>query len=144
MNKELQIYFEVASHIQTAFHTTPILYGSLGLGVALQQRISINDIDILVPRDLLEGRWDELVQVMKNLDFELKDEKEHAFEREIIISFAKDIILKDVGLARRDLQEEGNSLVPTPSQYLKIYKYCLHDGYRQTKHSDYEKIALIE
>jgi hypothetical protein len=143
------IFLEVAGELNRSFAVNPVLYGSLGLSALLKADIEVNDVDILVPREFVGGRWEDLKDLMERLKFELKDLKEHEFSRsDEKAAFASDEVLKDVDLTVDDLSEttvEGVTFKElTAEQYLKVYEFTLHDGYRLAKRSDGEKIELLE
>jgi hypothetical protein len=147
--EKFDIFLEVAEKLNKSFSVKPILYGSLGLSVLLEENIRVNDIDVLVPTELITSKWENFKDVMKECGFELKNLKEHEFVRNgEIMAFASDEALGDVDLTANDLIERIERGIVfkglTPEQYLKVYQYTLHDGYRLTKHSDQEKIGLLE
>lgn len=147
--KKFEIFAEVTKVLNKRFSVVPVLYGSLGLSRLLEETITINDIDILVPDEFISDKWQELQKAVEKLGFEFVDAKEHEFIRNgQKIAFAEQSDLGDVNLTVADLNKtKENGIVfyeLNLEQYLAVYRYCLHDGYRQTKHSDKEKIVLIE
>ncbi|MBI4094700.1 MAG: hypothetical protein HY435_00715 [Candidatus Liptonbacteria bacterium] len=147
--EKFDIFLEVAGELNRSFAITPILYGSLGLRTLLKKRMTVNDVDILVPQKFVNNKWKDLKDSMEKLKFELKDLKEHEFIRNgEIVAFASDKTLGDIDLVSKDLNETVVRGVIfkelSAKQYLKVYKFTLHDGYRLTKHSDEEKISLLE
>ena len=149
MSAKMKIFLEIAGKLSKNFDIIPVLYGSLGLSLALQEDLPINDIDILVPDEYLEERWADLSQAISNLGFELVDLREHEFIRAgEKIAFAKYQTLRDIGLTAADLPEtEINGIkfkLPASGQFLEIYKYSQADGYRRDKRNDAEKIRLLE
>ena len=58
-SKKLHCFLENARELNDSFHLIPLLYGSLGLGVVLEQDLHPDDIDILIPEYYLEGRWED-------------------------------------------------------------------------------------
>ncbi|MBI2098497.1 MAG: hypothetical protein HYT49_02435 [Candidatus Wildermuthbacteria bacterium] len=149
MEKKFEIFREVAEVLNKKLGVVPVLYGSLGLSRLVKETITVNDIDILVPDEFVGEKWGELKNVIEELDFELSDVSEHEFIRNgQKVAFAEYNNLADVNLTIGDLkqsEENGISFYELNlEQYLAVYCYCLHDGYRQTKHADKEKIALIE
>jgi len=146
---KFEIFREIAEVLNKKLGVVPVLYGSLGLSRLIKENITINDIDILVPDEFVGEKWGELKKIVEKLGFELSDVSEHEFIRNgQKIAFAEYNNLADVDLTIGDLkqsEENGISFYELNlEQYLAVYRYCLHDGYRQTKHSDKEKIALIE
>ena len=146
---KFDIFLEIAGELNRSLAIKPVLYGSLGLNVLLKTNGSVNDIDILVPREFVNNKWEKLKDLTEKLSFELKNLKEHEFIRdEEIVAFASDEALRDINLTPDDLNETAVKGIIfkelTAEQYLKVYKFTLHDGYRLTKHSDQEKITLLE
>jgi len=150
--EKFKIFLEVTKSLNSSFHVTPILFGSLGLSKILNKSIQLNDIDILIPENLITKKWGELVDSMKNLNFELKDTKEHEFIRDLqIVNFGKEEdVFQKVGIDPRKLtitkfhQAEFKEL--SAEKFLQVYRLMLRDDYRQEKRgdSDKQKIALIE
>ena len=145
-----QLFLEIARHLNK-INITPILYGSLGLSIAIRTPLTVNDVDILVPDEFVKEKWLDLTKEITSLGFTLKDEKEHEFTRGAeTIALASYKTLEDINLTTNDLQkteEEKTSFYTlSPEQYLTVYKYCLEDSYRQDikKKTDSEKIILIE
>ena len=149
MEEKFQIFTEIAGALNKEFDIVPVLYGSLGLARLLKEDIDINDIDVLVPDEYVDEKWEDLKTVAEEIGFELVNISEHEFIRDAQrIAFAEYDILDDVNLTIKDLKEsrEGNISFYELNlkQYLMVYRYCLKDGYRKTKHTDKEKITLIE
>jgi len=152
-NKEKSnIFLEVAGELNKSFEIIPILYGSLGLNRVIEENGTVNDIDILVPNEFVDGKWDELIETMNRLDFKLKNEHEHEFIREgKIIAFATNLDLVEMaGIRPEDLKISKESGIEfkelTPVQYLNVYQFMLRDSYRQEKRgtADKDKITLIK
>ncbi len=142
-------FLEITQLLNKKFGSAPVLYGSLGLSELLQVPLKINDIDILVPEKLLKSDWEKLIEAMKDYGFIMSNEKEHEFKNgNEVVAFAGTDTLQDINLTVGDLTERRIGDVQfyelTPEQYLAVYTYCLKDGYRLTKHSDKEKIMLIQ
>ena len=151
-NKKFQVFLEVGKKLNQQFDTQPILYGSLGLSLLITEDIQVNDIDVLLPDNLVTNRWLELKKVVENLGFVLFDEKEHAFQRDgIEIAFAKDSDLSNkagVDACELELKNKQNCQykVLNLKQYLQVYQKMLRDDYRQEKlgKNDKAKIELIK
>src|SRR3989344_1574363 len=149
--KKFEIFLEVAKELNKE-DIVPILYGSLGLCMVIGEFKEASDIDFLVPGNIITKDWRKAISLMEKIRFNLKDEKEHEFERENkIVAFGNEKDLKDMsninpeeikvteinGVKFREL---------SPEQYLCVYEFMLRDGYRQEKRGkdDQEKISLIK
>lgn len=150
--RKIKVFLEVVRELNKN-GIIPILFGSFGLYKVINKlENKVNDIDILVPDEFVHQNWDKLVNLMKDLNFELKNEKEHEFLRnEDIISFGQisDLIkLANIKVEKIKETDEDNAKFKelSPEQYLNCYKFMLRDKYRQEKrgNADKEKIALIE
>lgn len=152
-NKEkFKIFLEVAGALNKSFNIIPILSGSLGLYRVIQMPGVINDVDVLIPDKFVNERWEELIKLMKDSGFGLKDEHEHEFERENeFVAFAAEQDLKEIiGVSPDELKVSDVGRIEfkelSPEQYLRLYQFSLRDNYRQEKRgtADQEKITLIK
>lgn len=128
---------------------TPVLYGSLGLSRVVGEKFLINDIDILIPDVFLKDKFSELINVMLRFGFSVFNHKEHQFVRDSVnIEFACTSVLADINLSLENLRVCNVNGITfrmlDVNNYLSAYKFCLTDGYRKTKKTDYKKIEIIE
>ena len=150
--KKFEIFLKVAEELNHSLGIIPILYGSLGLYKIIGEHGKCNDIDILVPDEFVNGKWDELINLMKRMGFELKDEHEHEFIRdsEIVAFGRQDDLTKRIGLEPDNLKvsnvDNAKFKEFSVENYLLAYKFMLRDSYRQEKKgkTDQEKIAMIQ
>ena len=150
--KKFEVFLEVAGKLNDFFNVIPILYGSLGLYKIIGEYSECSDIDILIPDEFVNERWDELIDLMEKMGFKLKDEHEHEFIRDSeIVAFAKqDDLIKRIGLDPNKLTVYNVENIKfkeiSIKNYLSVYKLMLRDNYRQEKRgkADQEKIDLIE
>ena len=150
--EKFEIFLEVAEALNKSFQVVPILYGSLGLYRVIQRPGTVNDIDILVPDEFVNDKWENLIELAESLGFKLKDEHEHEFERDRkLVAFATELDLAKMANVKPD--DLKISIVDgvkfkelSPEQYLEIYQLMLRDNYRQEKRgtADQEKIALLK
>ncbi len=149
---KLKIFLEVV-RVFNRNKIIPVLYGSLGLYRAIDElERKVNDIDILLPDEFLTEKWNQLLNIMNDLNFVLKDKYEHEFIRDReIVAFGKvrDLVkLGKIDFEELKISEKDNAKFRelSPEQYLNCYKFMLRDTYRQEKrgNADKEKIALIE
>jgi len=153
INKEkFEIFLKVAREFKKSFNVILILYGSFGFSRAIGEFGKVNDIDVLVPNNLIKERWGELINFMQSLGFKLKDEHEHEFIKNgEIIAFGKKEDLSELAKINPDNLKtskvggvEFKEL--SAEQYLVCYQSMLRDEYRQEKRgtADKDKIKLIE
>jgi len=150
--KKFEVFLKVAKELNRSLGIIPILYGSLGLYKIIGEYGECNDIDILVPDEFVNGRWNELIDLMKKAGFELKDEYEHKFicDSEIVAFGKQDDLTKRIGLDPDNLKVSnvGDAKFKElfVENYLFAYKLMLRDSCRQEKRgkADQEKIAMIQ
>jgi predicted nucleotidyltransferase len=150
--KKIKIFLEVAEKLNKKFNIIPVLFGSVGLYKIMGKAGKCNDIDILVPAELLNKKWSELINLMKELKFNLSDKKEHEFKRnKDIVAFGKQEELSSLAKINPDLLKVSiNNKIKfkelLASQYLNVYISMLRDNYRQKKRGreDQKKIKLIK
>lgn len=149
---KFDVFLEVARGLNKEFNVMPVLYGSLGLNLVVGEFTKSGDIDILVKRELVKEDWGKLMDFMKSLGFELKDEWEHEFSRKgCSVAFAKeDILMELAGIDAGSLTEidfEGARFrIPTAEQFLTIYQLMDRDEYRKEKRGkeDMEKVDFLK
>lgn len=147
-----ETFLFVAKRLNIDFRIKPLLYGSLGLERVTKIYLNPKDIDILIPQQLIEDRWEDLKSLMNELGYVLVDLREHQFSNhDVNIAFAKIEELKEfAGIEVDDIQSiienETEYKLLNLNQYLLVYRKSSIDGYRKVKknNKDYEKIKLIE
>lgn len=139
----------------------PTLMGSLGFELVSKENWSPSDIDIHVPGDprgweapdeLRIYQWDNIYQLMTELDYELIDLHEHEFKKnDISVEFGTINSLEDfAGIKEEDIElvemDNVKFRLPNLEQYLAIYKASSQDSYRndQNNTKDFAKIRWIE
>lgn len=145
-------FLRIAAMLREEFRIIPLLYGSLGLECRLNESLNADDIDILIPRNILKDEWNRLKGMMNRLGYRLYDEHEHAFEMaDMNVAFADlENLQKFAGVAIERipvLEENGvEFLLLELEDYLKVYMASSEDGYRKNvKHKqDQQKIELIK
>ncbi|MBP9667803.1 hypothetical protein KBD87_03275 [Candidatus Saccharibacteria bacterium] len=118
----------------------PILYGSQGVSLYLGAFKEFGDIDLLVRKEWLQERWEELVATMSDLGFVLHDEHEHEFiaSNGLLVAFAgSDILTRDrisrsveAALATIDVEHVAITTLK-PESFLNAYEFSAKDGYRK-------------
>ena len=142
----------VANRLNIDFSIEPLLYGSLGLERVTNINLDPEDIDILIPQEFIEDRWEDLKCLMTELGYILIDLREHQFSNhDVKVAFAKIEELKEfAGIEINEIQSiienETEYKLLNLKQYLHVYKQSSIDGYRKVKknNKDTEKIKLIE
>lgn len=147
-----ETFIHVANRLNKDLKIKPLLYGSLGLERVTNIQLNPEDIDMLVPQEFIEDRWEDLKSLMTELGYVLEDLREHQFSnQDVKVAFAKLEELKDfAGIEVDDLQSikenETEYRLLNLNQYLHVYRKSSIDGYRNVKknNKDQEKIRLIE
>ncbi len=86
----------IAERLNRDLNIKPLLYGSLGLEKLTNRSFDPQDIDVLIPREFIEDRWRDLLNLMSDLGFELIDLHEHEFSNnDLRIAFASLEEIKD-------------------------------------------------
>ena len=144
-------FFENARLLQKAFGIAPLMYGSLGLSYLTGEDLHADDIDILIPGELVSERWGVFKRILEENGYRLIDEHEHEFEKdEIHYAYAKIEELESfAGISVRDIGTHENDGVSfrllTLKEYLAVYTASSKDGYRINvrEKKDLEKITFI-
>lgn len=150
MKKEL--FLQIARKLTETLGITPLLFGSLGLEQRLGANLNADDIDVLIPEEYLDEKWDMLIEVMTTLGYKLYDVHEHAFEKDgVSAAFASiENLVPFAGVDITRIPVVGENGVRYYllglEDYLKVYTASSKDGYRKdTKNkNDTEKIELIK
>lgn len=149
MKKEL--FLQIARKLNEKLGVTPLLFGSLGLEQRLGENLNADDIDVLIPEEYLDEKWDMLIEVMEGLGYSLYDIHEHAFEKDgVSVAFASIenlVPFANVDITLIPVIDEDNVryCLLALEDYMKVYTASSKDGYRRdTKNkNDMEKIELI-
>jgi len=152
---KFETFLLIAKHLNKSFGVIPILFGSLGLNRTIGEFKKSNDIDILLPDEFVNGRFKDLVDLMRILDIrfkrEIKEENEYEFagKREIV-SFGgeADLLVKlemDPGGLKISQMEGASFKEFSPGQYLELYQFLAKNKNRRRENKkDSEKIRLIK
>ncbi|TYS16673.1 phosphoribosylanthranilate isomerase [Rossellomorea vietnamensis] len=140
---------------------TPLLMGSVGLEVISGKSWDAQDLDIHVPGDkrgcevppeLSIHNWNDIVKIMKSMEYSLIDLHEHEFSKEgFSVEFGiMDTLPRFAGVQLEDLEQhqDGATIyyLLNPKQYLKVYEASSKDSYRSNKnnHKDLRKIESLK
>lgn len=129
----------------------PILYGSRGVSLYLDNFKAFNDTDLLVQPVWLRDKWDELRALMKADGYVLIDEHEHEFRNSDgdIVAFAEEtVLIRDKVLGTLDEIVDirvGGLTIRTlsPSSFIQAYLFSEKDGYRKDSRGKKDR-AIIE
>lgn len=151
MNKLYQEFLSVTKVLNSR-GITPVLYGSLGLGMLLKKDLKPSDVDILVPKIFLKSKWSFLKGVVEDMGYELIDLHEHEFsKKDFRLAFGEEEDLEPFsGVNYKTLKivtHNGSRFKELgANDYLLAYSSALKDSYRQNKKQvkDMEKIRLIK
>lgn len=142
----------IAGELNKKLGMIPLLFGSLGLEQRLRTDLNAEDIDVLIPEEFLNEKWDSIADIMSVSGYALYDLHEHAFEKAgVSIAFASIESLTPfagIDITKIPVIEEAGVryyLLELPD-YLKVYTASSKDGYRKnTKNkNDARKIELIK
>ncbi|MGD6965682.1 phosphoribosylanthranilate isomerase [Rossellomorea vietnamensis] len=105
-----------------------------------------------MPPELSIHNWNDIVEIMKSMEYSLIDLHEHEFSKE---GFSVEFGIIDtlpffagVPLHELEKHEDGDAVyyVLNPNQYLKVYETSSKDSYRCNKnnHKDLRKIDFLK
>lgn len=142
----------IAKVLNGGLDITPVLYGSLGLQIALGIDFHPQDIDILVPFEYINEKWDDLKMIVEDFGYKLVDLQEHEFEKDglkIAFAFVEDLLpFAQVDYISLKEVSEGDVKYKILSieDYLKVYSKSAKDGYRRDKNNskDIDKIEKLK
>ncbi len=146
VSEKFKLFLTNAQVLFDRFSIKPLLYGSLGLEVLLQQDLRADDIDILIPGAFLQEDQEGFKAFLESEGYLLVDLHEHTFLKDgVKYSYASIEELK-VFAGIDSFIENGSYLSLTLHDYLKVYEASLTDSYRQNKKNknDIEKINIIK
>lgn len=161
MNEKFSVFLDLTRKINKKFSVIPLLYGSLGLQMLIEDNLAPDDIDICVPQHLyhFNERWHDLLKFMQNEGYELIDLHEHFFQKgEISVNFG--VIdgnipntipsieaFVDINPIEIPIVQSDGAIyrLMTLQQYYKVYSKSLEDSYRVDKSNrkDQNKIDIL-
>lgn len=139
----------------------PTLMGSLGLEFISKKNWNPSDIDIHVsgdprgwdaPDDSRIYKWDQIMNVMIKLGYDLVDIHEHEFQKDgISVEYGSiDSLYDFAGIYESEIElVQLNGImfrIPNLKQFLKIYEASSKDSYRNNNNNnkDFIKIEWIK
>ena len=145
-------FLVVAKCLNEKFKVSPLLYGSLGLEILTRRSLDPKDIDLLIPLEFIQERWENLKSELEEQGYKLIDINEHEFSNgHHKLGFSDIEDLEDYAainineIEYRDYSDIKYRLLNL-NQYLLVYSRSVKDGYRiNTRNKkDNEKIDLIK
>ncbi|WP_350448854.1 phosphoribosylanthranilate isomerase [Rossellomorea vietnamensis] len=160
MNQKFNEFIEIARKLN-GIGITPLLMGSVGLEVVTGRSWDAQDLDIHVPGDKRGWEvpaetsihnWNEILEIMKSMNYVLIDLHEHEFSKDgLSVEFGiidtlpefAEVRIEDLETHRED---EVTYYLLNPEQYLRVYEASSKDSYRadQNNHKDLEKIEYLK
>ncbi len=153
INKEkFRIFLKIAKNLNCFLNITPIVYGSLGLYRIIGEHGRCEDIDILIPNEFVNERWNELIEVMERMGFKLgnEDKREFMCDSGAIAFLEQNDLIRRINLYPDTLIAHSINNIKfkelSIENYLAAYKFMVQDEHREKekKKSDQEKADLIE
>jgi len=153
INKEkFETFLKIAKNLNSFLNVIPIVYGSLGLYRIIGEHGKCKDIDILIPNEFVNEKWNELIDVMEKMGFKLGDEYKHEFVcgSGTIAFLEQNDLIRRINLYPDSLMMHSINNVKfkelSAENYLSAYKFMVQDEHREKekKKSDQEKADLIE
>jgi hypothetical protein len=162
MKEKLSVFLDLARKLNKKLSVIPLLYGSLGLQMLVEDDLSPDDIDICVPQHLYhpDERWHDLLKFMQDEGYELTNLHEHFFQKgDIGVNFGvidgntTNTIPSIEAFANIDpidipiLQTDGAIYkLLTLEQYYQVYSKSLEDNYRNREGDgkDKNKIDILK
>ncbi|MDE6722680.1 MAG: hypothetical protein K2J55_00610, partial [Eubacterium sp.] len=150
-NMKKKEVLHIAKDLNKKLNIVPLLFGSLGLEQRLDVCLNAEDIDVLVPEEFLNDKWQYIVDVMTDNGYALYDLHEHAFDKDgLSLAYASIESLTpfaDVDIASIPIINENGIqyFLLELQDYLKVYTASSKDGYRKNikNKQDRQKINLI-
>ncbi len=144
-------FLRIAGLINDRLGVKPVLFGSLGLEVRLGVGLNADDIDILLPENVLQEAWEKLAGLMGEIGYTLADAAKREFEKDgLRVSCAP---LEEwgpfAGIDTRRIPAVTDSgvhyLLPGLPDYLRIYEALSKAAGRREdkKKRDRDKLTLI-
>ncbi|MCA0983511.1 phosphoribosylanthranilate isomerase [Halobacillus yeomjeoni] len=159
-NHKFDEFLEIASKLNDN-DIIPLLMGSVGLEVVTRKKWNAQDLDIHVPGDemgwevpaeLNIHNWNEIVNIMASMEYELIDLHEHNFSKEgLSVEFGIiDTLPSFAGVQLNDLElhmwKGIKYYLLNEYQYLSVYEASSKDSYRaeNNNNKDFEKIEFLK
>lgn len=158
--EKFEVFLDLAKKMNKKFSVIPLLQGSLGLKMLVNDDLNPDDIDIAIPQYLyrFSERWNDLLSFMLKEGYVLTDLHEHFFQKgEIEVNFSAIDgvggipsleVFADIDVREIPIMETDGAFykLMTLEQYFKVYSRSLVDNYRADKsdHKDQNKIDILK
>jgi phosphoribosylanthranilate isomerase len=159
--EQLEVFLDLARKLNKKFSVIPLLQGSLGLKMLVEDADFIPcDIDIGIPQHLYRftERWNDLLSFMLKEGYVLTDLHEHYFKKgDIEVNFGVNDgiggipsleVFADIDLREIPIMETDGAFykLMTLEQYFKVYSRSLEENYRadESGHKDQNKIDILK
>lgn len=160
MNHKFIEFIKIAKKLSD-IDIIPLLMGSVGLEVVTGKSWCAQDLDIHVPGDergwevppeLNIHKWNDIVNIMKSLEYSLIDLHEHEFSKDgLSVEFGIiDTLPSFAGVQLEDLEmhqtEDVKYYLLNLEQYLSVYESSSKDSYRvnNNNNKDSRKIDFLK
>ncbi|WP_456278846.1 phosphoribosylanthranilate isomerase [Bacillus sp. AK128] len=161
MDKQKYDEFIIIAKKLNDIKIVPLLMGSVGLEVITGKSWDAQDLDIHVPGDkrgwevppeLNIHNWNEIVNIMNLMEYNLIDLHEHEFSKDgLSVEFGIiDTLPSFAGVQLEDLEMHQMGDVKyyllNPNQYLSVYESSSKDSYRADNNNskDFRKIDFLK
>lgn len=158
--EKFKVFLDLAKKMNKKFSVIPLLQGSLGLKILVNDDLNPSDIDIAVPQHLYRfpERWNDLLSFMLKEGYVLTDLHEHFFQKgEIGVNFSAIDgvggipsleVFANIDVREIPIMETDGAFykLMTLDQYFKVYSRSLENNYRSDKsgHKDKNKIDILK
>jgi len=159
--EQFKIFLDLARKLNRKFSVIPLLQGSLGLKMLVEDAdFTPGDIDIAVPQHLYRfpERWNDLLSFMLKEGYVLTDLHEHILKKDDVeVNFSAIDgdggipsleVFADIDVREIPIMENDGAFykLMTLEQYFKVYSRSLEDNYRADKsdHKDQKKIDILK
>lgn len=158
--EKFEVFLDLARKLNKKFSVIPLLQGSLGLKMLVNDDLNPSDIDIAVPQHLYRfpERWNDLLSFMLKEGYVLTDLHEHFFQKgEIEVNFSAIDgvggipsleVFAGIDVREIPIMETDGAFykLMTLEQYFKVYSRSLEDNYRadESGHKDQNKIDILK
>lgn len=160
VNYKFNEFIEIARKLNE-IEIIPLLMGSVGFEVITGNSWDAEDLDIHVPGDkrgwevppeLNINNWNDIVNIMNSMEYNLINLHEHEFSKEgLSVEFGIiDTLPSFAGIQLEDLEMHQIGGIKyyllNPNQYLSVYESSSKDSYRadNNNNKDFRKIDFLK
>jgi hypothetical protein len=130
-------FYDLAKKINKRFSVIPILFGSLGLQLLVDDAVNPGDIDIGIPEVIFSEKWQDIAEFMQGEGYTLINKHEGEFHKgEVMVEICDFDEYKEFA----DLSEKECPIVETDGAIYKLLtlEQCLvlYTGSLELEHRD--------